>query len=181
MKGKNEGRPGYSSVLSWYVAVQDQNQITAFRVLAQTCFEMSDGTVQVFMNQCLALQQTQWWIEIMIFNFYTRLPHFIQQSYFLSSALLILLALFNVCVRVMVVWWYRWRGEVETSLGGGGPLTRTMLISGCTSWTPLISRWVHTTAYHSIPQYITVYHTIPQYIIVYHSISQFTTLYHSIS
>ena len=64
----------------------------------------------------------------------------------------------------MVVWWYRWRGEEETFSVGRGPPIRTTLTSGCTSWTPLFSRWVYTTVYYSILQYITVYDgVLPQY------------------
>ena len=94
--------------------------------------------------------------------------------HFLSVHVLITCCLFNVHVRVMVVWWYQWRGEEETSSAGRGPPIRTMLTSGCTSWIPLISRYctLHyiTVYYCSIPQYITIYYSTSQYITVYDSI-----------
>ena len=86
----------------------------------------------------------------------------VHSKHFLSVHIQRTLCLFNVHVRVMVVWWYRWRGEEETSLAGRGPPIRTTLTSGCTSWTPLFSRWVYTTVYYSILQYITVYDGVLQ-------------------
>ena len=114
--------------------------------------------------------------------------------HFLSVHVLITCCLFNVHVRVMVVWWYQWRGEEETSSAGRRPPIGTTLTSGCTSWTPLISRYCtlhYITVYYSISQYITVYHSIlqyttvyycsiPQYITIYYSTSQYITVYHSI-
>ena len=55
-------------------------------------------------------------------------PATFHSKHFLSVHVLITCCLFNVHVRVMVVWWYQWRGEEETSSAGRGPPIRTTLL-----------------------------------------------------